>query len=190
MHVQQQLARRLLSLVGWRSEGTPPEPHRFVLIAAHHTSNWDLPLMLLMAMQHRVSIHWLGKQELFRGPMGWVLRQLGGVPVDRAKPSQLVANLAGLFAERTQFVLAVPPEGTRSHSDHWKSGFHRIAEAAGVPIVCSYLDYSTKVGGFGPQIVPSGDRSGDMDQIRAFYADKRGRYPDQASEIRLRDETR
>lgn len=189
MNLRRHLARRLLSLVGWRTEGEPPTPHRFVLIAAPHTSNWDFPLMMLMAWQTGLSIHWLGKQSLFRGPMGWLLRRLGGVPVERSAPNRMVDQMADVFADRGDFALVVPPEGTRSRSDHWKSGFYRIAHGAQVPILCSYLDYATKVGGFGPLLTPSGDVRADMDLVRAFYADKHGRYPDQVSEIRLRDET-
>jgi 1-acyl-sn-glycerol-3-phosphate acyltransferase len=188
MTIQQRVARRILRMVGWRTEGEPPEQQRYVLIAAPHTSNWDFPLMLLMAIRFRVPIHWLGKESLFRPPAGWLLRRLGGVPVRRGEPSQLVAQMAGVFADRAVFVLAVPPCATRSYSDHWKSGFYRIAEAASVPVVCSYLDYATKIGGFGPAIVPSSDVRADMDVVRAFYAGKQGRYPDQVSEIRLRDE--
>lgn len=190
MTFSQRLARRLLRSVGWRLEGLPPDRHRFVLIAAPHTSNWDLSLMLLMSVECKLSIHWLGKDRLFGGPMGWLLRRLGGLPVRRGEPSQLVPHLAAMFADRDEFVLVVPPSGTRGSTDHWKSGFYRVAEAASVPIVCGYLDYATKVGGFGPQIVVSGDVGADMDEIRQFYADKRGRYPDQISEIRLRDESR
>jgi len=188
MTFPQRLARRVLRSIGWRVEGQPPDHHRFVLIAAPHTSNWDLALMLLMSVAFRVRIHWLGKHSLFRGPAGWLLRRLGGLPVRRGEPSQLVAQLASKFAERDDFVLVVPPSGTRSSTDHWKSGFYRIAEAASVPIVCGYLDFGTRIGGFGPAILPSGDVRADMDEIRAFYLGKRGRHPDQVSEIRLRDE--
>lgn len=188
MTFQQRVARGLLRTVRWRIEGNPPAERRFVLIAAPHTSNWDLSLMLLMSVQCQVPVHWLGKASLFRGPAGWVLRRLGGVPVSRGERSQLVNRLAGLFDERDEFVIVVPPEGTRSHSDHWKSGFYRIAEAASVPIVCGYLDYGTRIGGFGPSIVPTSDVGADMDRIRLFYADKQGRYPDQVSDILLRDE--
>ncbi|MEQ8437254.1 MAG: lysophospholipid acyltransferase family protein [Ilumatobacter fluminis] len=188
MTLRQRLSRRLLRLVGWRIDGEPPTPHRFVLIAAPHTSNWDFPLMMLMAFETGLSIHWLGKESLFRGLMGWFLKRLGGVPVERSEPNQLVAQMADVFAGQDDFALVVPPEGTRSRSDHWKSGFYRIADGADVPILCSYLDYSTKVGGFGPLITPTGDVSADMDLIRAFYADKHGRYPDQKSDVRLRDE--
>ena len=190
MTLRRRFARRLLRLVGWRTDGEPPARHRFVLTAAPHTSNWDFPLMMLMAFQSGLSIHWLGKESLFRGPVGWLLRRLGGVPVERSASNQLVAQMADVFAGQNDFALVVPPEGTRSRSDHWKSGFYRIAHAADVPILCSYLDYSTKVGGFGPLIAPTGDVGADMDLIRSFYADKQGRYPDQVSEIRMREEAR
>ena len=189
MTFRQRLAGRLLRMAGWRIEGHPPDRRRFVLIAAPHTSNWDLALMLLMSVRYEVPIRWLGKESLFRGPVGWLLRRVGGIPVRRSEPSQLVAHLAEMFEERDEFVLVVAPTGTRSRTDHWKSGFYRIAEAASVPIVCGYLDYATKVGGFGPEVLPSSDVRADMDRIREFYARKQGRYADRVGDIRLRDES-
>ena len=183
------LARTWLAL--WRWTATPPQepiPDRCVMIAAPHTSNWDFPLMLAIARVLGVKISWLGKQSLFRGPAGPVMRRLGGVAIDRSAPGGMVASLAKEFVDHGRLVLVVPAEGTRSRTDHWKSGFYRIAEQADVPIVCAFLDRRTRTGGFGPVVTPSGDITADMDRIRAFYTGKEGLNPDRFGPIRLKEE--
>lgn len=97
----------------------------------------------------------------------------------------MVTTLAAEFDAAERLVVVIPPEGTRSWSDHWTSGFYRVALVAKVPLVCVYLDYGSRVGGFGAVIVPSGDVDADIKTIRAFYADKAGKFPDQKSEVRL-----
>ena len=179
------LARLLLSSAGWRIEGEAPAEPRYVLIAAPHTSNWDLVLMLLCGMAYGVWPSWVGKDTLFRPPFGRLLRALGGIPVDRRSPQNMVEQLAALFRSRERLVLAVPPEGTRSSREKWRSGFYFIARAAGVPVCLGFLDYSRRRGGLGPLIVPSSDLRADMDIVRAFYADKKGRFPEKQGPIRL-----
>jgi 1-acyl-sn-glycerol-3-phosphate acyltransferase len=182
------IARVVLRLTRWGIDGDPPDEARFVAIAAPHTSNWDLFYLLMHAWYHDVDMSWLAKDSLFVGPLGWLLRALGGIPVARGSRGGMVTTLAAAFDAAERLVVVIPPEGTRSRSDHWKSGFYRVALAARVPIVCVYLDYRTRVGGFGPVIVPTGTVEDDMALIRAFYDDKAGKFPDQKSEIRLRPE--
>jgi 1-acyl-sn-glycerol-3-phosphate acyltransferase len=177
-----------IALTGWRPVGPVPEARRFVLIAAPHTSNWDLLHLLLLAWACGIRVSWMGKHSLFRGPMGPVMRALGGVAVRRDRRNDLVQQMAEVFASRERLALSVPPEGTRGRVDYWKSGFYRIASAAEVPIHFGFLDYPTKTGGFGSWVQPSGNVRADMDVIRAFYSDKVGRYPDDFGPIRLRDE--
>jgi 1-acyl-sn-glycerol-3-phosphate acyltransferase len=131
---------------------------------------------------------WLGKRELFRWPFGWALRLLGGVPVDRSARRGLVGEAVARFAEADHLFLVIPPSGTRARATHWKSGFYHVARGAGVPIVCAYLDYRERLGGIGLVLTPSGDLRADMDRLRAFYADKQGKYPAQTTPVRLREE--
>jgi len=182
------VAKAFLRLTGWRPEGAPPARHRFVLIAAPHTSNWDLAYLLALAEVYDLHISFMMKHTVFRGPFGPVFRSLGGIPIYRHKRGDLVKQMVEAFRERDDFVLVVPAEGTRGRVDFWKSGFYHIAREAGVPIVLGYLDYARKRGGFGPALVPSGDLKDDMDLIRDFYADKSGRHPDLFVEPRLREE--
>jgi 1-acyl-sn-glycerol-3-phosphate acyltransferase len=182
------LAKRFLGWTGWALEGERPAARSFVLIAAPHTTNWDLLFFLAHAWACGIRPSWIGKHTLFRGPLGPMMRWLGGVPADRTRPGGLVAQMALAFAGDPGLVLTVPPEGTRSRAAHWKSGFYQIARAAKVPIVMGYLDYERRRGGLGPALYPGEDLRGDMDAIRAFYADKRGKYPDRFGAVRLKEE--
>lgn len=182
------LARAFLRLTGWKAEGHKPEPRRYVLIAAPHTSNWDLPYLLAFAWLYGIRISWMGKHQLFRPPLGWIMSRLGGIPVHRYKRGDMVSQMADVIEASDSICLVVPAEGTRSYVPHWKSGFYHIARAASVPIVLSYLDFSRRVGGFGPAILPTGDLRSDMEEIRDFYADKKGKYPELFGEVRLKEE--
>lgn len=186
--IKQSLGRSVLRLRGWRLEGSPPDEPKYVMIAAPHTSNWDLLYLLAMSFVSGVKLSWLGKDSLFKGWMGRLMRVLGGVPVRRGERSGMVDSLADEFGAAESLVIVIPPEATRSYTDHWKSGFYRVAKAAEVPISCGYLDYANKVGGFDTVIRPSDDLAADMDKFRAFYADKQGKYPDNVGVVRLHDE--
>lgn len=183
------IARCWLWLWRWTTvTSDDPLPQRCVLIAAPHTTNWDFPITLAMAKVSGIKIHWLGKDALFRGPMGPVMRRLGGVSIDRSAPGGMVAALAKELQTRDELRLVVPAEGTRSKTEYWKSGFYRIAQQADVPIVLAYVDRSTRSGGFGPAIAVTGDVRADMDRIREFYAGKTGLRPDRFGPIRLKEE--
>ncbi len=182
------LARLFLRLTGWRPEGTRPNVPRFVLIAAPHTSNWDLAYLLALSATFDIKVSWMGKHVLFRPPIGWLMRRLGGISVVRDRRSNLVDQMAQTLRSAEQMALVVPSEGTRGYTPYWKSGFYHIARSADVPIVMGYLDYPHKRGGFGPALQTTGDVRVDMDEIRAFYADKTGRYPKQFGPIRLKEE--
>ena len=180
--------RLYLRLIGWKADGELPSEPRFILIAAPHTSNWDLPHMLFLSFVYGVRINWFAKHTIFRRPYGWFFRMLGGVSVDRRSPQGLVEQMADELRRRDRMILAVPPEGTRSYREYWKSGFYYIAHHAGVPIALGFLDYGGKRGGFGPLVHTTGDVQADMDKIRAFYADKVGKRPELHSRILLRTE--
>lgn len=168
-----------LKIAGWKLvRGELPAEHCFVLIAAPHTSNWDLPIMLYAALLLRVKLYWMGKDAIFRAPFGGIVRWLGGIPIDRSKNNNLVAQSIELFRDRQSLILVVPPEGTRQKVRHWKTGFYYIALGAGVPIVMGFLDYKRKLAGFGPSLEPTGDIAADMLKIRAFYSGITGKYPD------------
>ncbi len=174
-------SRALLKVQGWQVQGElPAHAHKAVLIAAPHTSNWDLPYTLMVALSLRLNIYWMGKASIFRFPFGALMRWLGGIPVDRSKANSLVsASAAALVAADGPVQLVVPPEGTRGKTRHWKTGFYFIALEARVPIILAYMDYQRKLSGLGPVFTPSGDVDADMAVIKQFYAGVKGRNADQ-----------
>jgi len=183
------VAKLFLRVAGWRLEGAiPADLRRAVVIAYPHTTNWDLPYMLAVAWALGIRVSWLGKQELFRRPFGGLMRWLGGVPVDRSRRSNLVEQAAERLRTTDRLFLVIPPSGTRRRARHWKSGFYHIARSARVPVVCAFLDYERKVGGVGPVFIPSPDLGADMERLRVFYRDVRGKYPENETPIRLPEE--
>lgn len=175
------LALAALSLLGWRGVGTTPEEKRFVLIGAPHTSNWDFAIMLMVVLKLRLHVHWMGKKSLFRFPFGPLMRWLGGIPIDRSRKSNTVQQLVALYREQEELVVLIPPEGTRSRVERWKTGFYHIANEAGVPILMGYLDAASRQAGLADFFHPTGDAEKDIREIRAFYADKRGIRPENAA---------
>lgn len=182
------LSKIWLFLWRWKVTQAEPVPDRCVMIAAPHSSNWDFPITLAMAAVKGIDIRWLGKAQMFNPVLGPLFRALGGISVKRSSTNGLVGDLATEFSHHDRLALVVPAEGTRSAVEYWKSGFYQIAVRANVPIVCAYVDRSTRTGGFGPVITPSGDLGADMDRIRAFYEGKTGLKPNRFNVPRLREE--
>lgn len=183
--MRRRIAGLILRASGWRTVGEAPRAG--IVVGAPHTSNWDYVLMLLVMWNSGVPPRVLIKKEFFRGPVGWFLRANGGIPVDRANPSGLVRETVER-AGSAPFLLIIAAEGTRKKAEYWKSGFYRIAQSAGLPIVLAFVDGPTKTTGFGPTLRPSGDIVTDMNLIREFYAGKRGVRPALRTEPRLKEE--
>jgi 1-acyl-sn-glycerol-3-phosphate acyltransferase len=177
-----------LRIFGWQVEGALAPGVNAVVIAAPHTSNWDMPFMLAVAYVLGIHPSWLGKRELFRWPFHGLMRWLGGIPVVRSGRHNMVEQVAQKFGTTQGLYVVIPPSATRRRASHWKSGFYHIARAAHVPIVCAFLDYKRKVAGIGPSLVPSGDVASDMAVIRRFYATIEGKYPAQTTPVRLLEE--
>ena len=180
--------RLILRALGWRMEGEAPQISKYVLIAAPHTSNWDLPLMLAARVEFGVHAAWMGKDTLFRWPFGTLLRALGGIPVDRTSPGNAVVQTSAAILHAERIVVAIPPEGTRNRAEYWKSGFYHIAQSAQVPIVLTYLDYGRKCAGFGPVLDFKLPVNVLMAEAREFYRTVTPKYPDRFGPVRLRQE--
>tara|TARA_R110002110_G_scaffold40673_2_gene129938 strand:- start:149 stop:802 length:654 start_codon:yes stop_codon:yes gene_type:complete len=182
------LGKTIIRVTGWQVAGQVPQSKSMIIIAAPHTSNWDLFFLLGAAYSFRLSIQWLMKASVFVPVVGGILRYLGGIPVDRSRRNNLVEDMAKMIEASDGRALVIPPSGTRGYTDHWKSGFYRIALEANIPIVCGYLDYSRKEAGLGLSFHLTGKMTEDMDRIREFYEPMVGRFPDKKSQIRLREE--
>ena len=182
------IARLVLRLSRWRTVGQVPRSG--ILVGAPHTSNWDWVAMVLLTWQDGVQPRVLIKRELFRGPLAWVLRVTGGIPLDRKNPGEVVRGLLQQAKGDETFLLVLAAEGTRKKAEYWKSGFYRLSQQTGLPISLGYIDGQSRTMGVGPTFQPSGDVVADMDMVRAFYADKRGIHPDRRTEPLLREESR
>jgi len=180
------LSMWLLNTLGWQIEVDLPEFKKYVAIAAPHTSNWDFPLGILAAKAANLKVHWMGKHSLFYWPWGWFFRYIGGTPVRRDSSHNYIAQMADLFEHSEQLVIALAPEGTRGHTDHWKTGFHYIARAANVPVVMAYLDFGEKQVGIGGVLHPSDNIDADFALIREYFKGKIGKNPSQASLIQVK----
>ena len=173
--------RFVLRLLGWRVEGKAPDLPKFVFVGAPHTSNQDFFMTAMTMAALGVRGHFVMKHQPFVGPVGWLLRFLGGIPLDRDRSRDFVAQMVDEFGQREQFLLAIMPEGTRgSHTETkgWRSGFYYIARGAGVPLVLVVFDYGNKRMRIGPTIIPGPDYETDLPAIQAYFAGVNGRRPE------------
>ena len=167
-----------LKLGGWKIEGDFPSDRKFVLVAAPHTANLDGFLMVAAAGYYRAIIRWMGKKSLTTGPFGWLVKLSGCIPIDRSAKHDVVEQMRQAFEAETDLIVLVPPEGTRSRTEGWKSGFYHIAHNAGVPIVMSVLDYKTRTIRMSGIMQPTGDYDADLPVIQSHYLDAVAKYPD------------
>lgn len=172
------VGRWALKLSGWRVDGDLPDVRRCVAIMAPHTSNFDLPLAiaLMMGMDVRVSV--LAKHTVFRWPLSVLMRAIGAVSVDRGAATDVVAQAASVLRAADKMFLGLAPEGTRARVPRWKTGFYRIAVAAGVPIVTVGFDYARRVVTIWPPFWPTGCLDDDLAVLQARFSAAMGRHPE------------
>jgi len=185
-------ARAMLRMLGgWHIETTELPPSRTVMLAVPHTTNLDGLLLVLLTRSVGLKSSWMVKDFWLKPPLGWVIGRVGAIPVDRSKATGMVGQMVQRFDEVDEFQLMVPPEGTRSLTTTWKSGFYRIAVDAEVPVTPAYVDYRNKTGGFLAPIAMTGDVDADMDAIRSAYPEAKAmaRHPDKFGPIRLSAES-
>lgn len=180
------IARLYARVFGWKVVGEVPPDPKMIGIIAPHTSNWDVFMMYVMAYNMRIRANWLVKDSVFKGPLAWFFRKMGGIPVDRSKAHNLVDQVADIIRGNEHIYLAIAPEGTRRKTDHWRTGFYWIAQKAGIRFICMYIDYEKKETGFGPIIDPSGDIHADFEIIKEFYSRVTPKHPELRSEMVIR----
>lgn len=178
------LGRLALTFAGWKVEGSLPDCPKMVLIVAPHTSNWDFLVGLMAKFAVRLECRFIAKHSLFWWPLGAFLRAVGGLPVDRSAAGDVVEGAARAFGERERLVLAITPEGTRSRVERWKSGFHRIARAAGVPIALAVFDYRRRIVRLGPAFPASADYDGDLAKMQALVSASMAKRPERYGQDR------
>lgn len=177
----------LFRLLGWDGEYRHPDTKKFIIIVAPHTSNLDFFIGFIYSRAFGIPFpNFLAKDSLFRGPFGWVWRWWGGIPVNRSERTNFVDQVAAEFQKRDQMILAITPEGTRSKSEYWKTGFYHMAIKAQVPVIMASIDYARKFISCGDVAEITGDMDADMAKIRTHYAEIEARHPYRHGEIRFR----
>lgn len=177
----QRLAMKLFKLAGWK---VPPFPdvEKAIVVGGPHTSNWDGVVGLTAAVALGLNARFLIKHSLFKGPLGWLLRRLGGIPVDRGRAGGVVGQAVRELQVSDRLILVVTPEGTRSNARQWKTGFHRIAREAGVPIVVTVADYRTRELRFPLVLQATENLTADLEQLYQCFASVTPRHPDKLSD--------
>jgi 1-acyl-sn-glycerol-3-phosphate acyltransferase len=178
--------RFILGLFGWRVVRNLPPTNKFVMVGAWHTSNWDFPLAILATGGLGIKLNFIGKQELLDGRLGWLMKRLGVIGVDRATTKNFTQKIAELYETMDELRVVVPAEGTRSKAEYWRTGFYYIALEAGIPIAFAFLDAATKTIGIDGYFIPTGDRDKDLQKVIDFFKDKRGLKPSRQAEIKFR----
>lgn len=160
------IGRLVLRTMRWRAEGSFPDSLRLVVAIAPHSSGWDFVIGAAFLFILGLRVSFIAKHTLFFWPLGPFLRWLGGIPVDRARPEDLADAMAAEFGSRGQLWLAITPEGTRTPGVRFKSGFYRIARAAGVPVLPVYFNYRRRVTGFLPLVEAGEDVATGVEAVR------------------------
>lgn len=179
------LAKFVFWITGWKIAGGMPEGvKKAVLIAIPHTSNWDLLYARAAFYLMDVPVRFTIKKEIMVGPLGWLIKGLGGIAIDRKRipgkrKQTYTETMIQMLNESDELVVMVTPEGTRSYAPKWKSGFYHVALGSNVPILVGFLDYKTKTAGIGPVIIPNGEMEAQIEEMKAFGRGITGKYPDQ-----------
>lgn len=182
------IAKIIYFFTGWKlNNQMPPDLKKCVMIASPHTSNWDIFYARIAFLLMHIPVKFTVKIEWLRFPFKWFMVKVGAIGIDRSPKTgntdrkSMVEAMADLFHEKNELVIMITPEGTRSLSKKWKTGFYYVAKSAKVPIALGYLDYKNKVAGVGKVIYPSNDFKKDMQEIMLFYKDIPARYPEKFS---------
>lgn len=168
----------LYKRMGWTAEVTQEHPDKFIICLAPHTSNWDFLIGQLYVGARGMQSNFLMKKEWFFWPLGPIFRRLGGIPVYRQKHSSMTDSMAETAKSQPTFHLSITPEGTRSKNADWKKGFYYIALKAGMPILLYGIDYEKRHIQCTKTVIPSGDLEKDMRDIKLYYKDFKGKYPE------------
>ncbi len=165
----------MLRLWGWTLEGHVPEDKKILLVAAPHTSNWDWVIGVGGLLALGIKLTYIAKHSLFVGPLGWLMRATGGVPINRASAQGTVDEIVNQFETHERLYYLIAPEGTRKEVERWKSGFLRVAYKAQVPVLMVSFDYRTKTILLGPYAELTGDLDKDLAQVQKYYSAFQGK---------------
>jgi len=166
----------LFKIFKWKIVGDfPKDISKFVIIGAPHTSNYDFIIGLLVKTVKKLKTNFLAKASLFIFPLGYFFRSVGGVPINRKKNKNVVEATVSEFNERSAFVIAISPEGTRSKVSNWKTGFYHIAKQAEVPVVALTFDFGKRQTEIFPPYYLTGNQDIDIAFLKSRYKNIKGK---------------
>ena len=155
--------------MGWTIDSEVVPVDKCIILGAPHTSIWDFVVAYLYYEAVGGSARCMIKKELFFPPLGWIIRAMGGFPIDRKNSTEVVMSTIHEMEKASKFHLAIAPEGTRKPVKNWKTGFHLIARQAGVPVYLGYFDWGTKHVGQTDAVELTDDARADMKRIQQLY---------------------
>lgn len=173
------IAKAILKLIGWQVNDSVGYLPKCVICVAPHTSNYDFILGELAYLSLGRTAGFLMKKDWFFFPLGILFRAIGGVPVDRSRKTSLTRQLADEFNKRSQFNIAITPEGTRKAVTDWKAGFYFIAKEANVPILLATINYGAKRVDLFEKFTPTDNVEADLAYIKSRFTDaSAARHPE------------
>ena len=171
-----------LKLGRWKTVyNVPADLGNAVCIVAPHTAIADFFVGLAFYWYYGVKIKIMMKKEFFKPVVGWILKKMGGIPVNRGHRNNLVEQMTDMFSQNQNTHLIICPEGTRKKVQHWKKGFHVIAQGANVPILLGFIDYKKRYCGIEKVFYPTDDYEKDLTEIWDYYRSIKvmGKHPEQ-----------
>lgn len=172
------IGKGLMKLTGWKTTGHFPKDERVVLVVGPHTSNWDFIVAMSAVLSWDIHIHWLGKHSIFKKGFRRILKSLGGIPVNRANPQDLMDEIQAIASQYQGFIIGMAPEGTRKKVERLKTGFLRIATQTNSKIMLAGIDFSNKTIQLGEFFTPSGDIEKDLENIKSYFSHFSGKRPE------------
>ncbi len=174
------ICKKLLKWLGWTPVNGLMPHKKAIIIGVPHTSAWDFVISYLYYTSQGGVAHVIIKKEFFFWPLGFFLKRMGAIPVDRSKGSTLVKQVIEVMNSHETFHLAITPEGTRKLTKRWKAGFHTIAKATGATVYLGFFDFGKKQIGWVDTLELTDNAQEDIKRMKAYYRKKGviGKFPE------------
>ncbi len=175
-----QFCKLLLRLLRWEVISGEMPDKKAIIIGVPHTSIWDFVISWIFYTSVGGVAHVVVKKEMFFWPLGFILRKMGAIPVDRTKGVSLAKQVIDAFNRNEKFHLAITPEGTRKRTQKWKAGFHAIARATGARVYLGFFDWGKKRVGWYQTLELTEDPQADIRRMKAYYRSLgiQGKHPE------------
>lgn len=165
--------------MGWKAVNGVMPHKKAIIIGVPHTSAWDFVLSYLFYTSVGGVANVMVKKEFFFWPVGYFLRKMGAIPIDRSKGASVVKQIIAEMNQRDVMHLAITPEGTRELNKRWKAGFHTIAKATGAVVYLGFFDFGKKEVGWVDTLELTDDPQEDIRRMKAYYRQRGvvGKHP-------------